>query len=128
MKALSIRQPWAALIESGSKTIEVRSWSTCHRGDLLILASAKKHLDLPVGVSICIARLVDCRPMTSEDEPAARCESFAGAFAWVLDDIRPVVHVPFKGRRGLFDVSDVPSVRVGIEPPSSVWIDRRSTN
>lgn len=30
--ALSIRQPWAELILLGRKTIEVRNWSTTHRG------------------------------------------------------------------------------------------------
>lgn len=37
--ALSIRQPWAALIVHGIKTIEVRSWKTRLRGRLLIHAS-----------------------------------------------------------------------------------------
>jgi ASCH domain len=39
MKAISIRQPWAALIVSGVKDIENRSWRTSHRGPVLIHAS-----------------------------------------------------------------------------------------
>ena len=34
--ALSIRQPWAELIVTGKKTIEIRSWSTEYRGLLWI--------------------------------------------------------------------------------------------
>lgn len=36
--ALSIKQPWAALLVHGVKTIEVRSWSTMRRGRVLIHA------------------------------------------------------------------------------------------
>ena len=41
MKTLSIRQPFAALICRGIKTIENRSWDTTYRGKLLIHASGK---------------------------------------------------------------------------------------
>lgn len=34
--AISIRQPWAELILSGKKTVELRSWSTEYRGSLWI--------------------------------------------------------------------------------------------
>jgi uncharacterized protein (UPF0264 family) len=37
--ALSLRQPWAALLAHGRKTIEVRRWSTPRRGRVLIHAS-----------------------------------------------------------------------------------------
>lgn len=51
--ALSIKQPWAALIVHGRKTIEVRRWPTPRRGRILIHASsvpdqrdeAWKHID-----------------------------------------------------------------------------------
>lgn len=36
--ALSIKQPWAALVVSGRKTIEVRTWPTSVRGRVLIHA------------------------------------------------------------------------------------------
>jgi hypothetical protein len=42
MKVLSLLQPWASLVISGAKTIETRSWSTTHRGTLLIHASSGK--------------------------------------------------------------------------------------
>lgn len=37
--ALSVRQPWAALIAAGVKTVEVRTWPTRRRGPVLIHAS-----------------------------------------------------------------------------------------
>lgn len=38
MRCLSIRQPWADLILYGHKDIENRTWSTKHRGRLLVHA------------------------------------------------------------------------------------------
>ncbi len=37
--ALSLKQPWAALLAHGFKTIEVRNWSTARRGRILIHAA-----------------------------------------------------------------------------------------
>src|SRR6478672_6960340 len=36
--ALSVKQPWASLILSGRKTIEIRSWPTARRGLVYIHA------------------------------------------------------------------------------------------
>lgn len=36
--AISVRQPWAALLASGVKSIEIRSWPTRRRGRVLIHA------------------------------------------------------------------------------------------
>jgi ASCH domain len=37
--ALSLKQPWAALVVQGLKTIEVRRWPTARRGRILIHAA-----------------------------------------------------------------------------------------
>ena len=37
--ALSIKQPWAALVVHGLKTIEIRRWPTARRGRILIHAA-----------------------------------------------------------------------------------------
>jgi len=42
VKVLSLLQPWATLVVMGIKKIETRSWSTTHRGALLIHASKGK--------------------------------------------------------------------------------------
>jgi predicted transcriptional regulator len=43
MKCLSLKQPFAELLVSGKKTIELRKWNTKYRGKFLIHAS--KNLD-----------------------------------------------------------------------------------
>jgi hypothetical protein len=40
-RAISIRQPWAYLVASGTKTMEIRTWATNYTGPLLIHASQK---------------------------------------------------------------------------------------
>src|SRR5437764_8289281 len=37
--AISIKQPWAALLVAGVKTVEVRRWPTARRGRVLIHAA-----------------------------------------------------------------------------------------
>ncbi len=37
--ALSLKQPWAALLVTGRKRIEVRNWPTARRGRILIHAA-----------------------------------------------------------------------------------------
>jgi len=116
MKALSVRQPWADLIEAGLKTIEVRTWSTSHRGPLLICASAYKCRDeeeggyLPHGVMLAVVDLVEIRPLTRRDFKAAfmpeNYELDGRDRAWVLASPRPVKMEPVKGRLQLFDVPD----------------------
>jgi hypothetical protein len=39
MKCLSLRQPYAELLVSGRKTVELRKWNTSFRGKFLIHAS-----------------------------------------------------------------------------------------
>ena len=43
MKCLSLKQPYAELLVSGKKTIELRNWNTTFRGKFLIHAS--KNID-----------------------------------------------------------------------------------
>ena len=45
MKCLSISQPFAELIVSGKKTIELRSWNTKHRGEFFIHAPIRIRKD-----------------------------------------------------------------------------------
>lgn len=115
MKAISLKQPWATWIREGHKTIESRTWSTKHRGPLLICASkqpdhyamaGRQPRDFPLGCMICVAELVDCRLMTRDDEEAARCMWESGRWAWILKHVRSVKQVPIKGQLGLYDVAD----------------------
>lgn len=103
MKALSIKQPWANLIASGEKTIETRLWATDYRGPLLIVSSKTPKIE-PAGYALAIAEVVDCHPMRTADEAAARCERYPGAFSWVLKNVRKVPIFPVRGKLGLYDV------------------------
>jgi len=100
------------MIASGRKTIETRVWKTDYRGDLLICASARPKIDdLPTGVAVCVARLVDIRPMTVEDESAACCAVYPRACSWVLEDIRPIEPFPVRGQLGPFEVEILQPLR-----------------
>jgi ASCH domain len=103
MKALSVKQPWANMIASGGKTIETRTWATDYRGDVLIVSSKMPKIE-PAGCALAVARIVDCRPMTSADVTAACCDTYPNAFAWVLADIRRIKPFPLRGHLGIYDV------------------------
>ena len=103
MKAISIRQPYANWIAEGKKTIETRTWSTKHRGPLLIVSSLNPNIP-PAGCALAIVRLVHCRPMVKEDEEAACCDLYSRAWAWELENIRPIKPFHVKGQLGLYEV------------------------
>jgi hypothetical protein len=106
MIALSVKQPWASMIAEGQKTIETRTWQTKHRGDLLIVASKSPRISgKPVSAALCIVNVIDCRPMTAEDESAACCPVYPGAYAWVLDNVRPIDHFPVRGSLCLYHIN-----------------------
>lgn len=109
MKALSVKQPYADWIASGRKTIEVRSWPTQHRGDLLIVSSKKpasgtRGGDHLLGHAICVVKLVDCRPMIQGDENRACCELFENVWAWELEDVRKILPFVVNGKLRLYEV------------------------
>jgi hypothetical protein len=85
--ALSIRQPWAALVAAGEKTLEIRSWRTNYRGPILIHAAKLKdrrleawdrvvtpeveYLTAVTGGFFAEVNLVGCRPYNSPEGFAA---------------------------------------------------------
>lgn len=117
MKALSIKQPWASLVAAGFKTVEVRTWSTSHRGPLLVCASAGD-LDLgegriaPGGKALAVVNLVDVRPMAEADIEKAHLgklhkkdrENALRSLAWIFTDAQEIIPVPVKGKQGLFNL------------------------
>ena len=116
MKALTVRQPWAEVICTGEKTVEVRSRPTKHRGPLAIHSSAKpdagleQHCEgLPLGEVVCVVNVIGCRPLTLADLPAAYMEPEwfeEGRWAWLLADVRRVQPFAVKGKLGLWQVPD----------------------
>jgi hypothetical protein len=130
-KAISIRQPWANLIQIGEKTIETRTWSTEYRGDLIICSSKKPdenvrldinrirsdgaiwtfdpetgHADyLFFGYALCKVELYDVVKMTEKHEALACCLVYPGAFAWLLRNVRPVKPFKVAGKLRLFEIA-----------------------
>ncbi len=131
MKALTLTQPWASLVALGHKRIETRSWSTNYRGALYIHAAkgfpryardfageewaiGRLPAELPLGVLVATARLVDVRPTEGVASTISALERrfgdyCPGRYAWLLEDIEPLADpIPWRGALGLFNV-DIPA-------------------
>lgn len=124
MKCLSIKQPFAELVISGRKKIEIRNWKTNYRGELLIHASKSpdatafkrfgmQDMNLALGVIVGKVNLVDCKDyrtgkafITDKNLHLAEDRSGNHIFGFQLE--RPVrfnCAIPLKGRLGLFEVN-----------------------
>jgi activating signal cointegrator 1 len=132
MKVLSLLQPWATLVVMGVKKIETRSWSSSHRGDLLIHASLgkkaglivkddpfKKYIpdfnELPFGAIIGKVIVEDIIPvdrlMLSDSminklslEERAFGDYSKGRYAWILSEPEQFEKpISIKGSLGLWD-------------------------
>jgi hypothetical protein len=99
MRALSVRAPWAGMIADGTKTLEVRSRRTRHRGELLICQSRG-------GGAVAIVEIVDCRDGRVGDEASTGGVSSVGQYVWELRLVRRVTSRPIKGRLGFYDVAE----------------------
>jgi predicted transcriptional regulator len=117
MKVLSIKQPFAELIISGKKTIELRNWNTKFRGKFLIHASkipdskAMKKFGfdkLPVGAIVGEAELVDVKKYENEfeykkDKNKHLADSSLEKYGFVLRNARRVRPIPIKGKLMFWD-------------------------
>lgn len=124
MKALCVKQPYAFLLIDGGKTLEIRSWKTEYRGDLLICASASPNKEfwndqsvepnvirlLPSGCMLGIVTLKNIRKMTKDDamEGGSYCEYIDGAYAWEIEvpEYKPVMPKKIIGKLNLFNIDD----------------------
>jgi len=124
MRTLSVKQPWASLIVAGIKRVENRTWSTNHRGPLVIHASARPDpeagptlelagidpqdwQDAPRGVVLGVVELVDVIDMASagvKSRALAHDPLACGPFCWILSNPRPLAKpIPARGRLVLWD-------------------------
>ena len=123
MKCLSLRQPYADLLVSGRKTIELRSWNTKFRGQFFVHASKKidkeacqrNKIDpstLNTGVILGKATIYEVIFYTDADSLANdKAKHFAGSsitapkYGFLLKDAtkfkRPI---PTIGKLGFFEV------------------------
>lgn len=131
MKALSVRQPWADAIASGDKWVEFRSRPTNYRGDLVICASrggtryaveiGGEDRELPTGVMLCVVKLIDSRPTTSEDDDQPGYDGNYGYHSWVFDDyIDILIPRPVKGMVNFFEI---PDKEIELAPEGKFWFD-----
>lgn len=122
MKCLSISQPFADLITSGKKTIELRNWNTNFRGEFLIHAPIKIRIDdcrrlkitkkLVTGAIIGKAELYDVKKYNSSKEVEKEQKfHFASknfqdkTFGFKIKNAKPLrIPIPWKGQLGFFDV------------------------
>lgn len=114
MRILTVQQPWAGLIASGSKTIELRSWSTSYRGPVAIHAGRsfdKRGLHHAEhgkrGHVLCIVDLVDVRESSANDMRHAGIElPHVGLYSWVLRNVRAIEPREAPGALGLRHAPD----------------------
>ncbi|GAA0706835.1 hypothetical protein GCM10009548_94800 [Streptomyces malaysiensis subsp. malaysiensis] len=115
MRALTIRQPWAAAIAHADKRVENRVWPTSYRGPLLIhagqtvdqrhgpmVSAVVRGLQLDRGAVVAVARVIDCHDSANERTPCTPW-SAQGQFHHVLDEVTALpLPVVWKGRQGLW--------------------------
>lgn len=94
LKAISIHPEPVMEILAGKKTEEYRSWTTHHRGPLLICSTAIKTSGCISGHAVCIVDLVDVKKIAED------------SYAWIFENVRCIKPFPIKGQRRLYHVSD----------------------
>jgi hypothetical protein len=122
MKAISIKQPWAELIVSGKKTLEIRTWNTKFRGEFWIHASKVPNSKamarfgfekLALGCIVGKAKIVGVKEYLSSEEFEKDSEKHLAKdlewkgklYGFVVEDAERVKEVPLKGRLNFFDVN-----------------------
>ncbi len=129
MKCLSVSQPFADLIISGKKTIELRKWNTNFRGEFLIHAPLKirtndcKRLKLNKkfvrGAIVGKATIYDVKKYNSIKEIRSdKIFHYASKdlqnkkFGFLLKNAKQFrVPIPCKGRLGFFDI-EIPKIKI----------------
>lgn len=121
-KCLSIRQPWAELIVSGQRGMEIRSWYTSYRGIILIHASLKTDkkgcerfsMDAKVtGAIMGFVSILEIKKLSAREWKLTRPYHLEAGnrpygsetYGWRLANPKKFADpVPWKGRLGLFDI------------------------
>lgn len=125
MKAISLYPDWAMMVALGVKTVECRSWSTGHRGELLICSSSRKVRGCVFGHALCVVSLDSVAPFLPSDVHGAFMDGLDvpdGSYAWHLSNPRLVEPFRVKGRQRLFDVPDADIRVIGSPSRSTVSV------
>lgn len=106
MKALSIHPYYAQAIVAGQKSVEVRTWKTNYRGDILICSTAKKYHDTIPSHALGVVTLEDVVPLEKKhlkDALLLPQEYEKGLYAWILSYNRLIKPIPVKGKLSLWN-------------------------
>lgn len=124
MRAITVHQPWADLLVSGTKTEIGRSWKISHRGPLAIHASLKVDQDacsdqginpdnLTTGAIVGhvnlfdIVKVDDNNPKTQSLNQSISKSKGKTCYQWLFNNPQPLENpVPATGRKGIFHVPD----------------------
>jgi hypothetical protein len=129
LKCLSVSQPFADLIISGKKIIELRKWNTNFRGEFLIHAPIKIRIEdckrlkinkkLVTGAIIGKAELYEVKKYNSVKEIKAdqkfhlASKNFRGkTFGFMLKNVKSIrIPISCKGKLGFFEI-DFPKIEI----------------
>ena len=129
MKCLSVSQPFAELIISKKKTIDLRNWNTKFRGEFLIHSPQKiRKLDckrlgfstsMTTGAIIGKAEIYDVKKYKTKTEVKndskfhfASKDHFDRKYGFMLKNAKALrVPIPCKGKLGFFEVN-IPKINV----------------
>lgn len=117
MKALSLKQPYAELVVSGRKTIELRNWKTNFRGEFLVHASKTvdseamdkfAFSELPTGYIVGKAKLIDVKHYLNEEEHRKDSDKHLASTSWgkygfILANASRVNPIPVNGKLNFWD-------------------------
>ena len=120
MKVLSLKQPFAELVVSGRKTIELRKWNTHFRGEFLVHASKSpdnlamkkfgfEKSELPLGFIVGKAELVDVKHYKTDEEHKKDrdkhlADSVCGEYGFVLKNAKRFEKpIPCLGKLGFWE-------------------------
>lgn len=118
MKVLSLKQPFAELVVSGKKTIELRNWNTNFRGRFLVHASKIPNYewmekfgfsDLPVGKIVGVVELSSVKEYRSDLEHGADrykhlADSSWGRYGFVLEDAKRIDGPSVNGKLNFWEL------------------------
>lgn len=114
--AWSLHAPYSGAVADKLKPLETRTWTTEHRGELVIHGALKVDQEAVTrlggkvsaylhpalrGVLLAICRIANARPLVKDDEPRSLFYA-ENRVAFELEDVRWLRPVPWKGHQGPF--------------------------
>ena len=125
MKVITIKQPYATLIQKGIKQYEFRTWKTNYRGEILIHAGKgidknamkkfqKYNLDYPSGCIIAKANITDCIEVTQNfRNKLKKLNSLVYSYkvedtnwkgyAFEIENVEEIEHIKINGKLSLWN-------------------------